>query len=142
MLNEFYAYPESNAANLRNGVYVAVGDFDGDGKADLAFGSGQGGGPRIFIISGDLIRQQMLTQAQSNPIANFFAFDSSQRNGVRVIVKEGNGDGDRELVVSSGEQEPPSTVSFLGSTLRGGSPPGTPFTPFADALETNGVFVG
>ena len=118
------------------------GDFDGDGSADLAFGGGPGGGPRVLVISGNLLRQGMVDAAENGPIANFFAFDGSQRGGVRVAAKEGDTDGKRELVVGSGEGQPPATIVYPGATLQGGSPPGTTTTPFTDATETNGVFVG
>ncbi|MFO0847346.1 MAG: Ig-like domain repeat protein [Gemmataceae bacterium] len=45
---DFFAFEDS----LRNGVYVAVGDVDGDGMADLIAGGGPGGAPRVTITSG------------------------------------------------------------------------------------------
>ncbi len=140
MLNDFFAFPGSET--LRNGVYLTLGDFDGDGFADMAFGGGPGGGPRVFVVSGAMISQGLLAQAQAAPIANFFAFDSSQRNGVRLTAKEGNGDGDRELIAASGAEEAPLIMTFAGSTLRGGTPPAVSFTPFPEATEADGVFVG
>ena len=142
LVNDFFAFPGSDAATLRNGVFVAVGNFDGDGNADLAFGGGPGGGPRVLVVSGNLLRQGQIDQAENNPIANFFAFDGSQRGGVRVAAKEGDADADRELVVGSGDGQPPAVIVFPGKTLRGGTPPSTATTPFTDPTEANGVFVG
>jgi uncharacterized protein (TIGR03118 family) len=142
LVNDFFAFPGSDATTLRNGVFVAAGDFDGDGFADLAFGGGPGGGPRVLVVSGNLLRQGMIDAAEGSPIANFFAFDGSQRGGVRLTTKEGDNDPRRELVVGSGDGQAPATIVFPGSTLQGGTPPGTTTTPFTDATETNGVFVG
>ncbi|HJZ54892.1 MAG TPA: hypothetical protein VKE74_08025, partial [Gemmataceae bacterium] len=142
LLNDFFAFPGPDTITLRNGAFVAAGDFNGDGFADLAFGGGPGGGPRVFVLSGDLIRQGLIDQAQNAPIANFFAFDSSQRGGVHLSAKEGDADGDRELVVGSGEGQAPSVHVFPGTTLRGGAPPSVASTPFTDPTLAAGVFVG
>ena len=39
LVNDFFAFEQS----LRNGVYVSVGDVNGDGYGDLVFGAGPGG---------------------------------------------------------------------------------------------------
>jgi hypothetical protein len=59
-----------------------------------------------------------------------------------LTTKEGDADKRRELVVGSGESQPPAAIVFAGATLQGGTPPGTSTTPFTDAIEPNGVFVG
>jgi uncharacterized protein (TIGR03118 family) len=142
LVNDFFAFPGSDATTLRNGVFVTAGDFDGDGTADLAFGGGPGGGPRVLVISGAPVRTGLIDQAVMTPIANFFAFDGSQRGGVRVATKEGDADGRRDLVVGSGDGQAPAAAVFRGATLQGGNPPGVTTTPFTDATEVNGVFVG
>ena len=48
LVDDFFAFEPS----LRNGVYVAVGDLNGDGRGDLVFGAGPGGGPRVLAVSG------------------------------------------------------------------------------------------
>jgi uncharacterized protein (TIGR03118 family) len=142
VLNDFFAFPGPDAVTLRNGVFLTAGDFDGDGKADLAFGGGPGGGPRVLVVSGDLLRQGQIDQAVNTPIANFFAFDGSQRGGVRLAAKEGDGDPRRELVAGSGEGQAPAVIVYPGATLQGGTPPGVSLTPFGDPTEANGIFVG
>lgn len=142
IVNDFFAFPGTDAVNLRNGAFVTLGDYDGDGMADFAFGGGPGGGPRVFVLSGKLVVAGDIQAAYNAPLANFFAFDSSQRGGVRVATKEANGDGDRELVVGSGEGRAPTVIVFAGTTLRGSAPTGVTSTPFTDPLEAAGIFVG
>src|SRR5207244_693137 len=96
---------------FRGGARAALGDVNGDGP---------GGGPRVLGVSGSLLRQGMIDQAENSPSANFFAFDGTQRGGVRVAAKEGDADADRELVVGSGDGQAPAVVVFPGKTLRGG----------------------
>jgi hypothetical protein len=129
---------------LRDGVFVSAGDLDGDGKADLIFGGGPGGGPRVSAFSGaDTINDGALP---ISPIANFFAFDASQRGGVRVTAKDVDGDDQLDLIAASGDNAEPGVVAYLGSTLPLGGQ-GTPpvqdvFVPFSDAVLLGGVFVG
>ncbi len=59
VLDSFYAY----APNFTGGVYVAGGDYNGDGKADIITGSGAGG-PHIRVFSG----------ANLSVLASFYAF--------------------------------------------------------------------
>src|SRR5262249_7094336 len=66
-----------NDPNFRGGGDVAAGDFNGDGHADIVFGTGNGGGPRVTVLDG------------ANPTStlwDFFAFDSSLRGGVHVAA--------------------------------------------------------
>src|SRR5260370_32171336 len=72
LVNDFFAFPGTDAVTLRNGVFVAIGDVNGDGFADLIFGGGPGGAPRVFILSGATVSGGDVAGAQANPIANFF----------------------------------------------------------------------
>src|SRR5205814_518997 len=40
IVSDFFAFPGTDAVTLRNGVFVAIGDINGDGFADLIFGGG------------------------------------------------------------------------------------------------------
>jgi hypothetical protein len=125
---------------LRNGVYVAGGDVDGDGFADVIAGGGPGGGPRVFAISGQGL---LASNGQSQtPLANFFAGDVNNRGGIRVATRELDGDGRADLVTGSGAGGGSRVTGYLGTNL---SAAGTPPEAFAfDAFPgfAGGVYVG
>lgn len=74
-------------AKFRGGVNVAVGDLDGDGKAEIVTGAGPGGGPHVRVFS-------RFGTAMGK---GFFAADAGTRNGVRVAVTDTDGDGKNEI---------------------------------------------
>jgi len=83
---QFFAYDQ----RFRGGVYVAVGDVDGDGAQEIVTGPGFGGGPHVRVMNryGQVKNQ-------------FFAFDSAKRGGVRVSVGDVDGDGRCEILALS-----------------------------------------
>ncbi|MCZ2340545.1 MAG: Ig-like domain repeat protein, partial [Bacteroidales bacterium] len=127
---------------LRNGAFVTGADIDGDGKAELIAGAGPGGGPRIVAFNGaDLLN------GQQTLVANFFAGNPDNRNGVPVGVVDYNGDGEPDLLTGTGEPLPGTMGGESTATIyaASGLSDATP-TPL-DSLEpfpgfTGGVFVG
>jgi hypothetical protein len=122
---------------LRNGVYVASGDLDGDGFAEVIVGGGPGGGPRVFALSG----RGLLAGTQTQ-LANFFAGNTENRGGVRLAVKDLDGDTRADLVTGSGAGGGSRVTGYLGSAIPAD---GTPPEDFAfDAFPgfAGGVFVG
>lgn len=95
LFNDFFGYEDT----LRNGVYVAGGDLDGDGFADIILGAGPGGGPRVRVLSG----QALLTDGSQVEVANFFSGDDSNRGGVRVAGRDINNDGLVDIITGPGE---------------------------------------
>ncbi len=79
---DFFAFEPG----LRNGAYPATGDIDGDGRADLAFAAGPGGGPRVLALSGARLLASGPDAAKADALANFFAGDPDSRTGARVAV--------------------------------------------------------
>lgn len=82
--SQFFAYD----SKFRGGISVAVGDIDGDGKAEIITAPGAGGGPhiRVFAMDGTLKYQ-------------FFAYGQTTRTGVNVAVGDIDGDARADIVV-------------------------------------------
>ncbi len=123
VLHDFLAY----AADFRGGVFVAAGDLNGDGRADLITGAGAGGGPHVKAFNG-------VTGAA---IRDFFAFDPAFTGGVRVAAADLNGDGRAEIVTGAGPGGAPQVKVFHGATNAEISS----FLAYPTAV-TSGVFVG
>ncbi|MGL4422060.1 MAG: hypothetical protein ACRCZF_15435 [Gemmataceae bacterium] len=77
---------------FRGGADVAIGNIDGLGGNDLIIGAGEGGGPRVTVYNGAFIQNLnspdpvLPAVGTTAPILNFFAYESSFRNGVRVAA--------------------------------------------------------
>jgi hypothetical protein len=115
VLAEFFAY----APNFTGGVYVAVGDVNGDGIPDLITGAGSGGGPQVQVIDGS-----KLTQVQANGqidpsavLASFFAYTPTFTGGVTVAAGYVNGDGHVDLVTGAGPGGGPQVKVIDGTML-------------------------
>ena len=105
-LASFYAYDPL----FGGGVFVACGDLDGDGLADVVTGAGPGGSPhvRAFSLAGGGIQE----------IASFNAYDPLFGGGVSVAVADVNGDGMADVVTGAGPGGGPHVRAF---SLAGGS---------------------
>jgi hypothetical protein len=142
---DFFAFPGTDAVDLRNGAFVSAGDVDGDGKADLIFGGGPGGAARVFILSGAEVAAGNVAAAYAAPLANFFvAGDANDRGGARVAAENADGDARADVAVGSGAGDPGRVRVYLGKSFGGTGEPGTfqDLTPFGGAALTDGVFVG
>ena len=97
--------------DFTGGVFVAVGDIDGDGRADVIVTPDQGGGPRVSVFrGGDFVR-----------IADFFGIDDPGfRGGARATAGDLNGDGAADLMVSAGAGGGPRVSVYDGAALARG----------------------
>jgi hypothetical protein len=118
LMTEFYAY----ASTFTGGVYVTAGDMTGDGKAELAVGSGIGRGEvKIFNSAG--------TQVRDYPIDDPRAL----QQGVRVGMADTDGDGKEDLLLAVG-----TDVQVRNPLTNATKETMTPFDP----TVLGGVFVG
>jgi FG-GAP repeat len=132
LFGDFFAFEQT----LRNGIFVAAGDVNGDGVADLVAGGGPGGGPRVTVFDGKNLLNN--TQVQ---VANFFGGDPNSRGGIRVSVKNLDNDRFADVVVGSGAGSGSRVTSYLGSNLATGNATASlDFDAFAGF--GGGVFVG
>jgi hypothetical protein len=126
---------------LRNGAYVAVGDVTGDGHADLIFGAGPGGGPQVLIVDGNALLAQGVVAAVNAPVASYFAGDPNNRGGIRVAIKNLDGDRFADVVTGAGASGGSGIAEYLGKNLSiGDTSENSAFDAFPGF--NGGVFVG
>ena len=97
-------------AHFRGGVRPVLADFTGDGRADLVVAAGIGGSPRIAAYDGSSLAPNVQPRKFVN---DFFAGDSTLRDGAYLATGDTNGDGTPELVASFG----PTVAVFDGHEL-------------------------
>ncbi len=102
LLSNFFAY----SASFTGGVYVAAGDVDGDGLADVITGAGEGGSTLVKVFSG----------AGGGPFANFVAFGGLSVEA-RVGAGDVNDDGRDDIIVGTGPGVASQVKVFDGTNL-------------------------
>lgn len=106
----FYAFD----TNFRGGIDVAVGDVDGDKKAEIIVSQASNGPPWVKVYESD----------GKSIISQFLAFDESFKGGVNIATGDINGDGKDEIIVGAGRGGSPHVRVFnkngkyLGFELR------------------------
>lgn len=106
VLMAFNAFPP---AGFKVGLFVAMGDVDGDGFRDIIVGPGNGGGSLVTVFSGRFLQVEFATN-QLNPssppalLASFNAFLDfpNYQGGARVAAVDADGDGFADILTGPG----------------------------------------
>ena len=93
-------------AGYTGGLWVAVGDVNGDGVPDAAFGTDGGTVPGVAVLSG----------RDASSLGTFLAYAPGTAGGVRLAVGDVNRDGYADVVTAPGAGSPLVSV-FDGRTL-------------------------
>ena len=117
-ITQFFAYEQ----NMRSGVSLATGDFDGDGVHSVVTVPGEGAGPQVRVFKG--------TGAVEHT-AGFFAEDPAYHGGLRVAAGDVNGDGVDEIITGTGYATRSHVRVFSGT----GEQLPIDFFPFAEEFE-------
>ena len=118
-VRDFFAFEST----FTGGVFVAAGDLDGDGMADVAVSPDIGGGPRVIVLSG----------RDGSVLADFFGIDDPNfRGGARVAMGDVNGDGVTDIVVAAGTGGGPRVAVWDGRSFAQGTNGGSPTRLFND----------
>jgi hypothetical protein len=101
-LRSFFAYDPA----FKGGVFVAAGDVNGDGRADIVTGAGAGAGPHVKVFDG----------ATGAELRSFMAYGPAFTGGVFVAAGDVNGDGAADIITGAGAGGGPHVKVFDGKT--------------------------
>ena len=108
MVGSFFAY----GAAFTGGVFVAAGDVNIDGRADIATGPGAGGGPHVKVFNGN-----ELDRPTPGVLGQAFVYDAGFTGGVRVGMTLATGDNKADLVTAPGRGGGPHVKVFDCATF-------------------------
>ncbi len=103
VLYSFFAYDPKYTA----GLYVAAGDVDGDGLAEIVTGADTGGGPNVRVF-------KLGANGQVTLASSFYAYAAGFTGGVRVAVGDYDNDGAADIITSPGFGGGPHVEVFDG----------------------------
>lgn len=137
LVPDFFAFDST----LRSGVFVTAGDFNGDGYADIAYSTGDTGGPRVRVVSGaELVANPGADVATLPALADFYALDPNDRNGINIAAVDMTGSSQAVLIVGSGNTTDDIVRVIPLSQM---NIPTTPLqNPFSNPDTIDGVYIG
>lgn len=113
-LGSFFAFEDT----FRGGGYIAIGDVDGNLVKDIIVGAGEGGGPRVQVYS--VTGAGGVFNFNLPPVADYFAYESTFRNGVRVASGDLDADGVDEVVTGAGPGGGPAVKVYSAAEIFSG----------------------
>jgi fibronectin-binding autotransporter adhesin len=114
----FLAAPQFvNAAGPFTAPRIALGDINGDHVQDLIIGyGGNSGSPLVTVVDGKRIIDSSLSVnsalANTDILAQFYAYDPKFQGGVFVASADFNGDGRSEIITGAGAGGGPDVKVF------------------------------
>ncbi len=142
LIAETLAYGQS----FNGGVYVAVGDVNGDGKNEVITSAGPGGGPhvRTFALVGEVGTNRTLVGSNG-----FFGADAGHSGGLTVAAGDLDDNGTDEIIVGRASNAEPivgewnynpgtGAVTFIREFLAYASAFHAGITVAAGDLDNNG----
>jgi surface-anchored protein len=133
LMPDFFVFEDA----LRNGSFPAVGDLNGDGLNEIAFGAGPGGAPRVSIFTA-----AGLLQGSTTRVVDFFAGDVASRDGVRLTIKNVRDNFIAELVTAHGGATDNFASVYATAGLFNVAQPQPIEQLELNLSQTEGVFVG
>ena len=119
--------------NFTGGTYLATGNINGDGYADIIIGAGVGGGPRVKTYYGT--NGYLVDNFLAPPNLDFFAYDPNFRGGVVVAAGDRDADGVDDIITGAGVGGGPNVRSFNAASVMIDN-----FFAFNPAITT-GIFI-
>jgi autotransporter-associated beta strand protein len=104
LIRSFYTL----TSTFTGGLYVAAGDVNGDGYADIITSADAHGGPQVTVWDG----------RTGTFLTSFFAFAPNFTGGVRVAAADVDGDGKADIIAGAGPGALPQVTVFQGLSLR------------------------
>lgn len=100
LIQSFFAYDQG----FSGGVFVAVGDVVGQGRAQIITGAGAGGGPHVKVFDSQT----------GDTLLSFMAYDPSFAAGVSVAAGDVRGQGRAQIITGAGPGGGPHVKVFDG----------------------------
>jgi len=108
-IRDFFAFTNATGSSAGNGnsftpntgATVAVGDFNGDGRADIVVGVAGGGTSRVNIFDSKVLLGTNSATAWPKPNVDLNVYNLNWSTGVTVAAGDINGDGRADLITGA-----------------------------------------
>jgi hypothetical protein len=105
VIRDFFAYDPG----FRGGVFVGVADLDGDHKAEIVTGAGNGGGPHLRAFSAAAVVADFFV---NDPFSPTLLSEVPRESGLRIALADLDGDGTYDILTAKGPGTRPTLRGF------------------------------